>query len=251
MNHSSESYISHNLIIADASMKSGDPEFKHNPRGFYVSLVQEALQELSFDTFFLVKSKTFDIEDGCLKFTMPEGLFNPRETYVHNGTDCNPIGRRNVYWKRNYFNKLSKNNGTNDGDPFMPKGGGISVNTFYCGIRNGVIELSPNCKGFKKFTLVANGLLCNVGDTPTIPMFFRQAVTDYVVVEALSTRIANANDDPKKLQAWQIIMNRFEQKLKTPYTGSWETAQYRVKTMDKKSREDMNEYHSRLDAAQY
>ena len=251
MNHSSLSYISHKMISADASMKSGDKEFKYHPEGFYMSLIQEALQELSFDTFFLENEKVYDIGD-CLKFPMPEGAFNVREIYLYNGDQCNPSGKQNVYYKRNYHNRISMNNWKNDRDPFYPKSGReVPSNLYYCGIRNGVIELSPNCKSFQKLVVRFNGLLCNIGEVPTIPMFFRQAVTDFVIVEALSARIAEMSEDPKKIQAWQFILNRHERKMMEPYTGSWETAQHRAKTLDRKMREDINEYHAKLNAYQF
>ena len=251
MNHSSSSYISHKMILADATMKSGDKEFKYHPEGFYMSLIQEALQELSFDSFFLEREKIYPIA-GCTKFTLPEGAFNVREIYVYNGEDCNPAGKRNVYWKRNYHNKISKNSWNNDNDPFfLNSGQSTPSNVLFCGIRNGVIELSPNCQGFEKLVVRFNGLLCNIGDVPTIPMFFRQAVTDYVIVEALSARIAEMSADPKMIQGWQFILNRHEERIKEPYTGSWETALHRVKTMDRKSREDMNIYHQKLDSYQF
>lgn len=251
MNHSSQSYISHKMILADASMKSGDKEFKYSPEGFYMSLIQEALQELSFDSFFLENEKVYDI-NGCTKFQMPEGAFNVRQIYIYNGEDCNPSAKHNVYWKRNYHNKMSNNSWKDDRDPFFIKSGGNTPsNIYYCGIRNGVIELSPNCKTFQKLVVRFNGLLCNIGEVPTIPMFFRQAVTDYVIVESLSARIAEMSADPKMIQAWQFILNRHERKMKEPYTGSWETALHRVKTMDRKSREDMNIYHQKLNAHQF
>lgn len=251
MNHSSLSYISHKMIIADAAMKSGDREFKYQSEGFYMSLIQEALQELSFDTFFSEQEKVYEL-DGCLKFQMPEGAFNVREIYLINGDACNPTSKANVYYKRNYHNRLSANNWKNDRDPFYAKSGRETPsNLYYCGIRNGVIELSPNCKSFQKLVVRFNGLLCNIGDVPTIPMFFRQAVTDYVIVESLSARIAEASEDPKKIQVWQFILNRHDNKLKEPYNGSWDVAKYRVKTMDRKMREDMNEYHAKLNSGQF
>tara|TARA_R110000782_G_scaffold226792_1_gene313582 strand:- start:259 stop:1008 length:750 start_codon:yes stop_codon:yes gene_type:complete len=248
MNSSELSFHSHNLILADVANKSGDKEFKYDSPGHYMGLIQEALQELSFDTFFLEKEKVFDITEGCLKLTLPSGFFNIKQIFGYSGEDCNPQGKVNIYWKNNYKNKMARDSWANTGDPFHKnRGSNPPGNLFFCGIYNGIVELSENCSSLSKVVVRASGLITDVGETPVIPMFFRQAVTDYCVTEALSTRIANNVHMNKEVPFWQAIMNRHEARLRKPFTGSWDRAQERVKIMDSKTREDLVEYFSRLD----
>ena len=246
MNSSELSFLSHNLIMADIANKSGDKEFKWDSTGFYMGLMQEALQELSFDTFFLQVEKVFEIEEGCLKLTLPSGFFNVKEVFGYSGADCSPEAKKNIWYKSGFKNRMSRDDWNND-DPFYKRrGNNPPGNLYYCGISNGVVHLSENCGSFSKVVVRANGLITDVGETPVIPMYFRQAVTDYCVVEALSTRIANNVQMTTEVSFWQAIMNRHNTRLTAQFTGSWDKAMERVKTMDTKSRRDLLEYFAKL-----
>jgi hypothetical protein len=248
MNLSSNSFISHNLIVSEIAVKSGDKEFKHDSEGYYTSLVQEALQELSFDTFFLEKEKVYDITEGCLKLELPSGAFNVKQIFGYSGSDCNPDTRRNIYYKRNFKNNISRDNWDNE-DPFYKsrRNSNPPGNLYYCGITNGVIHLSSNCSLFQKVVVRFNGLIADIGDIPVIPIYFRQAVVDWAVSEAISVRIANNPHMTKEIGIWQAIMNRYENRLRMPYDGSWDKAMDRVKRMDSKAKEDFTEYIAKLD----
>ena len=52
MNFSPHSFVSVNEILADVLKITNDDGFKINTRGWYISQIRQALQELSFDTFF-------------------------------------------------------------------------------------------------------------------------------------------------------------------------------------------------------
>lgn len=249
MNSSSLSFLSHNLIMSDIAKKSGDPGFEYDSEGYYMSLMQEALQELSFDTFFLEKEKIYDLEDGCLNFKLPSGFFNIRNIFGFNGETCSPKNSKPIYWKRDYKNKIARDSWGNQGDPYYKQRGNDNPPgyLYFCGISNGELFLSESCKVFEKVVVRANGLITDIGETPVIPMFFRQAVTDYCIVEALSTRIAGNTHLTKEISFWQAIMNRHETRLNKPYDGSWDKAMHRVKIMDKKTRDDIKIYLGRLD----
>jgi len=244
----SASFVSLDLMLSEVAKRSGDPSFRHESEGYYKSLIREALNELSFDTYFYKEEKVYDLSDGCLKLELPAGAFNVREIYGFSGDSCTPSNSTNIYYKRNFSNGLSKDTWGNRNDPFhknrgsqMPPGW-----LYYCGIVNGVIHLSSNCANFEKIAVRFNGVLGDVDGAPIIPMFFRQAVIDYVIVEALSIRIANTTDF-QKVNIWQSILNRHEARMNKPYTGSWDNARHRSKTMNKKAREDYKEYFARLD----
>ena len=123
MNISAENMISPEEILADVLKLAGDESFKDNSKGYYYSLIQQALQELAFDTYFDQRTEFFDVPEN-LNLPMPMGAFNLREMYLYNGTECNFSTAQNVYWKRNYFTKgngsLSRDKGTsNSSDPFF------------------------------------------------------------------------------------------------------------------------------------
>jgi hypothetical protein len=240
-------FKSHNFIQSEIATKSGDKEMKWDSPGFYTSLIQEALEELSFDTFFMEIDKVYDLKElgGCLELKMPPSTFNIRKIFGVHGNDCTYSSSRNIYWKKNYKNGISKDN-WNNSDPFIPdRGSNPPSNLYYCGIANGIIYLSKNCAGFDKIVVRMNGLITDHGDDPIIPSYFRQAVVDYGVVEALSTRIAN-NPGTPEANTWATIMNRHDNRLNKPYDGSWEKARTRVKRMDTKSREDLREYMNKF-----
>lgn len=248
MNLSEESFLSPNLIVSEIAKRSGDAGFDYEPEAYYLSLVQEALQELSFDTLFLEREKTYKLEDGCLKLTLPSGAFNVLDIIGHGGDECNRTNSTPIWYKRNYRNGQSRDNWGNRNDIFHKRRGlqNPPGDIYFCGIANGVVHLSPSCGIFPMVTVRFNGLLADVGDKPLVPSFFKMAVLDYCIVEALSIRIAETNDD-KMVSKWQFILGRHEMRKEKPYTGSWENARYRVKRMDSKTQEDYKEYFARLD----
>jgi len=85
----------------------------------------------------------------------------------------------------------------------------------------------------------------DIADVPIIPILFRQAIVDYSVVEALTTRIAT-NPTHKALSAWQFTYSVYEKRLNDRMNGSWENARHRARTMDTKSRKDLKEYFSNI-----
>ena len=119
MNLSEESFITPNFIISEIAKKSGDPGFEWDSEGEYLTIVQEALTELSMDTFFLEVSKTFELKDGCLQLTLPSGFFNVRKVYGHSSQECVVEDSQNIYFKTNYRNGFSRNTGKNNRDPFF------------------------------------------------------------------------------------------------------------------------------------
>jgi hypothetical protein len=249
MNLSKESFISPNFIVAEIAKKSGDPGFEYDSKGEYLTIVQEALTELSFDTYFLEVHKTFKLEENCHKLVLPSGFFNISKVYGHNSDECVVSNSENIWFKTNYRNGFSRNTGQNNEDPFHFNRHAIEKDPhhlYYCGIANGVIHLSKSCSKFNYVTVFANGLLADIGEAPVVPSFFRQAVIDYGVVNMLSIRIANAKENDM-ISKWQFVLNLHKERLDKEYDGSWAKAEYRVKNMDRKAREDYRVYFERLD----
>lgn len=235
-----------NIIISDIAKKSGDADFTYESEGGYIALIQEAMQELSIDTLFFEVEQDFDVPD-CLMIKMPSGAFNVREIYGFNGSECKPQNAQKIWWKKKYKNNIASDNWKNQGNPYYKNRGSSNPpgNLFFCGISNGEIHLSENCKQFDKIQLRYNGLMGDIEDTPIIPIFFRKAIVDYCVVQAITTRIG-ANPNHEALSSWQFIYGVYDKSLNDRINGSWETARHRSRTMDKKSRNDLREYFSNI-----
>lgn len=268
MNISKHNMISPDEILADVLKFAGDESFKDNSKGYYLSQIQQALQELAFDTFFDKRTEFFDVPEN-LVLDMPKGTFNLRQVYLFNGEECNIAKSQNVYWKRNYFTKgkgfLAKDKGLNNNDPFYqsrtlglsdrdnvnhgPSFRRVHTNSsitqsYYFNVQNGMIMLSSNARNFQKIAIEFNGTGVDIGEVPFIPQFFREAVKSWVLDSVYKIKMANA--PPTEFNRWQTLWSINNTQLRKPYTGLWEEAQVRVKSIDAKQREDIKEYLGRL-----
>lgn len=262
MNISDKNMISPEEILSDVLKLANDEDFKDNSKGYYTSLIQQALQELAFDTFFDERTEFFDVPEN-LNLEMPLGAFNLKQIYLYNGTECNFGNAQNVYWKRNYYTKgsgsLARDNGTgNSSDPFYQSRGGAGGNpdlrrtggsvgsTYFYNIQRGMIMLSSNSRSFQKVAIVFNGTGGDIGEALFIPQFLREAVKGWVLDPVYKVKMAQSLGGAD-FNKWQTLWSMNESQLRKPYTGIWDNAEYRIKSMDSKARGDMKEYMSRLD----
>lgn len=276
MNFSAANFITPEQILADVLKFVDDEGFRLNSRGFYVSQMQQALQELSYDTFFDVQREAFDVP-ADLKLELPEGAFNIKQMYLFNGTVCNISTAQNVYHSRNYitdgngFVKRDRGN-LNRNDPFytprsrtrdkhlddalngapfnsrqiISTGGSSISELFFYGIQSGLIMFSQSATKFEKVLIVFNGTGGKIGDTPCIPQYLREAVKHFVIDVALLIAMAKRED----VNRWIRLHGINERKMKgtrREEEGSWYKAEIRVKSMDSKEQEDLKEYLSQLD----
>jgi len=256
--------ISPGEILSDVLKQIDDESFKDSSKGYYMSLIQQALSELAFDTFFDERTETFPVPEN-LNLEMPKGSFNIRQLYLYSGTECNIENSQNVYWKRNYYTKgngfLARDKGyNNNNDPFYDSrtfgryenpylrrvnNGKSSISeAFYYNVQGGVIMLSASCKRFENIAIVFNGTGADIGDVPFIPQLFREAIKMWVLDSALKVKMAMAVG--ADFNKWQTLWSINNNLLRKPYTGIWEEAQVRAKSIDSKQREDLKEYLGRL-----
>jgi len=249
MNASSLSYHTVNEILSDALLKAGDKKMKYMSEGYYTSQIQRALQELSFDSFFQKKEVSFDLNPECREVVMPKGCFNLLEVFAYNG-ECRPENGVLVWYKRGFTgNVLARDQWNNDKDSFYPTrgNGGPPSDLFFFGVRNGVLHFSESCKPYSKVLLRFNGLICDPGENPCVPMFFREAVIDFVAKQSLIARIGDEDTPTEMISRWQFLLNEVKASMDMPHTGTWAEAIYRAKNLDNKLRRDMAEYMMRLD----
>ena len=243
--------------MADVLSFVDDVNFRTRSEGWYESQAQQALEELSYDTKFLTKYKPVPIPEN-LKIAIPKGMFNPQNLYVFNGDECTIHNRQNVWLKRNFINSgdgnsfVARNTGNNHNDPFYQRNRmnhpGMHANRsdihFY-NIVDGTIMLSPSCRNFQNLMIVANAVSCEIGDAPIIPGEFRQAVKEWIIIQALPHKMRESVGTAD-YGHWASMLQKTDVKLNDPYEGSWIKAERRAKKLDDKYRDDLKEYLSKL-----
>lgn len=255
------SYIKSDIIVFSAAEMVGDKEFKVISRGTYNALIQEAFETLALSTYFDEKRKDIPLNGG-LVYDLPDDCFNVKNIFIFSGDICDITSSSKVYWKRNYFTEgkgyiANDKGGTNNTDPFFDshlrgtKEYGNQVfarlqgnvnNTFFYNLQQGKLMLSSSClNAGNKLHIHYHGTGCPIGEAPIIPIYLRIAMQDYVTEAALRIRMAN-DADPRR---WQSLWNVYDQRLNKPYTGSWERAQYHIKTMNTSQRDELAEYLGR------
>lgn len=247
-------FVSVEKIIAEVSQTVDDKDFKNGfPKGWFVSRIHDALQELAFDTYYHKITQDFKLPSS-LQLDMPENTFNIREIYLYTGEICNPASTQVVYHKR-LFNNMHKgdgytakvkDDGSNSNDIFQPNQRLLGWNSqgfygpkYYYNVQNGTMMFSKECQAFPFVRVVFNGMGGVDGERPIIPRFFQRAIVDYV-----EERYYNAmkSRNPRTFRGlWTDAYSRLES-----YTGSWAKARKRVASMDSSEKESMEEYISSM-----
>lgn len=236
MDQSMQDAVSIQDILSRALVFCQDEDYRNGfTKGFYIALIQLALEELAFDTFYQVVTDDIDLSvtdfKTCFQMEVPANIFNIREIYFFNGSCAQPEGQVQVYWKRLFnngkggTNYTAKNNdmGGSAIDPYYPLAY-VGANVYYANIFNGLMMFSRNSTGFKYLRVVGNGAGTPIGDDPVIPKFFRTAITDYVCESYFRTQMTK---DRAYAQDWRIYYDR----LHNEKNGSWHIAEKRAKKL--------------------
>lgn len=261
--------ISVNLLLADILSFVDDESTRGHGfnKGYYISGIQKAVEELAYDTFFDVQTEDILLKEENKKnlaVEMPLNAFNIREMYLFNcccSSDdngvcgcCKPSSSVIVHWKRLYNNRgkgsaytaKRVDRGRDNKDPFYNSDGDIGTSTsppnnlYYANVQNGLIMLSSNSTGYTHLRLVYNGTGGAIGDEPVIPRFLRNAIVDYVVERTL--RALSAKDRVR----WRVLWGDSYARLNDEKNGSWIKAERRIKTLDTWKRDTMREYTGRM-----
>lgn len=264
MNTSKHNFVTVNEILSDVLKLTDDERYEVNSKGYYTSLIQQALEGLAFDTFFDERRADFDFPSETLGLEMPIGAFNIRNIYLYSGTECNISKSQKVWWKNNYFTQgngyVADNKEHNHNDPFMPNNSygrpslpgqhtnhhrtSVESHYFY-NVENGLIMFSSYCRSFPRVHIKYNGVGCDLGDIPIIPLFLREAVIDFATEYTL--RIKMSKQDGR---GWMPLWEVYDKRLNRDYQygwgqGSWYRADQRVKSMSTAERNDLFEYISK------
>lgn len=253
----SNDYVSVDHLLAEVLATVNDAELKKGfSKGWYISRIQDAMQELSIDTFWLKVTKEFVIPENC-QIKMPPNMFNIRQVYLYHGDICDPGKSQVVYFKRLFNNKYSgngytsrvKDDGSNAADIYQPNQRYMTRNwqgfygpKYYYGFdeEEGLIMLSRECTGFDNIRIVFNAMGVPNGEVPIIPRFFERAVVDYVKLKFYD---AMKSRDPR---AYRPLWLDAKDDLENLTTGSWNKARKRIKSMDSAEKESMEEYISSM-----
>lgn len=252
-------YYSSEILLAKILPMVDDRGYRRAPKGFYISLIQQALEELGMSTFFDERRESFDFPSETLTLDLPKGCFNVKNVYLFNGDECNIANSIKVWWKRNYFTRgngfIANDKWNNFLDPFYSSHNS-SINSrqnlaliryeaqqsarFYYNIQMGKLMLSSYCRGVaNKVHIHYNGIGGDIADAPIIPVFLRTAVEDWVIETIL--RFLMAEDYKRWAGLWQI----YDARLNAPYTGSKAEAELRIKSLNSSESSELFEYLSR------
>lgn len=247
-------FTSVNHILADVLLEVDDEYLdKGYTKGWYISQIQQAMEELSFDTFFDERTQDFDYPDENAML-LPKDCFNIREVYLHDGNCCNVDSSAIVHPKR-LFNNKPKGDGSTSlrkdasddtdiiRDPIYPSDSSTvndrnvkETNLYYYNIQNGQIMFSSNSSGWAKVRLVYNGMGGEIGDAPVVPRFFRQAVKDFCIEKFWRAQKSKTNAPRSARLNWSDVNNMMQK--------SWRDARIRISSMDTREREAMREYYA-------
>lgn len=242
MQFSPDDLLSMNIIKTDVLVEVDDEEEKVFTPGWYTSQIQQATEELSFDTFFHTLYLDFNLPES-LRLKIPSGAFNVKKIFLWSGDDCTVDSQMNVYIKDTYY-RMGTNSGytamnrPNIEDPFIA-GHTLGDSIYFASLQNGYIHFGEACSGYDKVRIYFNGVLNNIGDVPFIPRQFRQAVKKWVVLQVYSSLKSR---DPKVYRP--LYVDTYNE-LYAPFDGIWDKAAYRAKCLDSKYREDLGEYLSK------
>lgn len=245
-------FVTPESLLREVTVRINDPEYKSGlTRGWYMQQLRDALDELSFDTFFETLTKDFEFPSENFQMELPTGCFNVKEMYLWDGDCCNVATSRKVYWKREFNNMPNgvgytgsrvRNSSTLNYDPFMPNDYYPvpldNNNLFWANIQNGLIMFSTSCGTYPKVRLVYSGTMGAIDEVPCIPRFFQVYIKDFVSVRFFETMMAR---DPR---TYATLYDRTKAKFEDPRTGSYYKAQDRAKMMDGWERDALKEYLS-------
>lgn len=241
MNFSTNDTVSYEICLSDILVNVDDENYSKFTKGYYISLIQQALEQLSLQTQFLRIERDIAMPT-TLSYQIESGCFNLREIYAYSGTCCNKSTARNLWWKKDYRTRgisesyLSRINENTD-DPFMPTFQSQST-TYWYGIENNTIYLSPSCAGYSRLNMVFNGILTALGNVPTIPVQLREAVVDWCTYKLLCKLVI-------RKPSLRTLSADARQRLYDITSGSWLQAKLFCSSMDTKSRSDLLEYLSK------
>lgn len=247
MNISLNSLVTPDEILSDVLMVTGDFDHREFPRGWYISQIQQSLEELSFDTYMNVLDHDFEFPSETMAIALPANTFNVKGIWVYNGLLGSPTDSQNVRWKRGAFTRgpdksfIAENKPDQTEDLWIiPPSNTAESELLWASIQNGVIQFSSKCSTYTYVHLRYNGTLTPIGETPFVPQFFRQAVKLWTLLEYY--RVMKGRNP----RTYRASFKDTHDELHASFTGKWDQALKRSRSLDTKAASDLKEYLSRM-----
>lgn len=181
--------VSVDTLLAQILVDTNDENLSNGfTRGWYISRMQEGLEEFSIDTLFSTQThEILNWYNGVLEVDYPSGCISIKQIHLFNGDCCTIDNSVEVVWKKIYntSGKTSghtsriKESGTNQNSIYQDFFKHTSV--YYATLHDNVISLSPDCQSYDNIQIIYAGVKTGYGSSPIIPVFLRKFLRDYVV----------------------------------------------------------------------
>jgi hypothetical protein len=240
MDFSTDNLISVDAIISEVARNIDDEPMRKFSKGYLTSLVQQALEQLDFQTYM---TKQIEYFDYATEIHIPENAWNIREIYLFNGECCDITSAQPVWWKANYRGNAANRVTKNTNDPFI-RSYTYEDNVYYYNAEGGSIYFSSACATYEKIMVVFNGISTTIGTTPMIPIQWRRVVCDMVTVECfkkLKARLGN----PKEAQMYRALYAEAYNDLYNKLSGSYWNVYTQAVSMNTHDRQALLEYMSK------
>lgn len=247
MNFSLDSLVTPDEILADVLTETEDFDYRDFTRGWYMSQMQQCLEELSFDTFMVEIDNDFPFPSETSAISLPANAFNVRGIWVYNGSLGVPTNSQIVSWKRGAYSRGSGKSffaehkaGQTENPWILPISDTVQSELIWASINNGVVQFSSQAATYSYVHLRYNGTFTPIGETPFVPPFFRQVVKLWVTLEYYR-RMRKRNP-----RVYRTIFKDVYDELYGGFSSKWDTAITRSKSIDTKSANDLKEYLSKM-----
>lgn len=253
-------YVTPESLIFNASVFAGDTKHEYIPKGVFMAWIRDAFVELNMQTHFQEQRKNVPFDSKTLTIQMPEDCFDIRNIYMFNGTECDFDVTKKVYWKRNYFTNgdgyVANDKWANGQDPIFTSHSSVHLKDkdtdmlqgpngiLFYNLQLGNIMFSSNCRSAGTMVHIHySGTGSEAMDAPIIPIFYKNAIEDYIIEAGLRMRMAM---DPMNAKSFAYMQQLYEKRLdKEGVRGSWHSAKILSRTMSTSQRNDLNNWLSR------
>lgn len=235
-------YIPVENVLFDAAQEIRDSEFRRYGRPAYLSAAQRGLSELCHDVPWDVRHFQTKIPPNRI-IDLPFGTGQKSLVALFNGDNCDMRYAQTVFIKPNMYHKGGEGYVANNIGP------GIDISVpnnalynqtmqdylYFAGESDGKLYLSPSCLQFENIHITFSGLGMECwGEDFCIPMWAREAITDYVILKA-----ARALRQDNMNFYREVIREKEAALALTNPSGTWIRALGYWGRMDEKERNDV------------
>ena len=236
--------LSPDLVIADVTPIVDDEGMNRFSHGWYLSQIQQALEDLAFDTRFDKKEWTGEIPSSRI-LRLPDDFWREDAIFLFDGDECNVNNVTNVYFARGfdvYRGATMKMQRGVTNDPIMDYTTSNARSLHFYSVTNDRMHFSEACAG-RKVWIKYRGTGTPVGETPFIPTEFRQAVKNYVAINALTILLST------DFQRWKPVLAEIKGdqhggRYGAMDDGAWLKAKRRATAISQKASRDLTSYQS-------